>query len=186
MPNEEKNKEEKKGSEDKAKKEALDMAFDQIERQFGTGAIMRFGQKESLKIDAIPSGSVSLDLALGVGGYPRGRIIEIFGPESGGKTTLALHICGQAQKLGGVAAYIDVEHALDPDYAKRLGVNVDELLISQPDSATIARLQANCSVWAIWLKRGCGIIGARSRWACSCPRSRWSWERSWQPGCLGS
>ena len=121
-------------ADDKAKKEALDMAFSQIERQFGTGAIMRFGEKESLKIDAIPSGSISLDLALGVGGYPRGRVIEIYGPESSGKTTLALHAIAEAQKKGGIAAFIDAEHAFDPEYAKNIGINVEELLISQPDT----------------------------------------------------
>lgn len=121
-------------NEDKQKKEALDMAFSQIERQFGVGAIMRFGQKEHLKIDAIPSGSVSLDVALGVGGYPRGRIIEIFGPESSGKTTLALHAIAEAQKKGGIGAFIDAEHAFDPEYARHIGINISDLLISQPDT----------------------------------------------------
>lgn len=121
-------------NEDKAKREALDMALNQIERQFGTGAIMRFGQKESLKIDSIPSGSVSLDLALGVGGYPRGRVVEIYGPESSGKTTLALHLIAEAQKKGGIGAFIDAEHAFDPEYAANIGVNTEELLISQPDT----------------------------------------------------
>lgn len=121
-------------SDDKAKKEALEMAFTQIERQFGTGAIMRFGQKEHLKMDSIPSGSISLDIALGVGGYPRGRVIEIYGPESGGKTTLALHAIAEAQHRGGIGAFIDAEHAFDPEYAKKIGINVDELLISQPDT----------------------------------------------------
>ncbi|MDP2930441.1 MAG: recombinase RecA [bacterium] len=111
-------------------------AINEIKQRFGEGAIMTLKDAHIFEnVEAVPTGSPSLDLALGVGGLPRGRITEIFGPESTGKTTLALHICGQAQKLGGVAAYIDVEHALDPDYAKRLGVNVDELLISQPDSA---------------------------------------------------
>lgn len=121
-------------NEDKQKKEALEMAFTQIERQFGAGAIMRFGQKERLKVDSIPSGSVSLDLALGVGGYPRGRVVEIYGPESGGKTTLALHAIAEAQRRGGMAAFVDAEHAFDPDYAAKIGVNTDELLISQPDT----------------------------------------------------
>lgn len=120
--------------ENKQKKEALEMALGQIERQFGTGAIMRFGQKERLQIESIPTGSLSLDLALGVGGFPRGRIIEIFGPESTGKSTLAIHAIGEAQRKGGVGAFIDAEHAFDPDYAKKLGVNVEELLISQPDT----------------------------------------------------
>jgi len=121
-------------NDDKAKKEALEMALGQIERQFGTGAIMRFGQKESLQIESIPTGSISLDLALGVGGFPRGRIIEIFGPESTGKTTLALHAIAEVQKKGGTGAFIDAEHAFDPDYARRLGLKVEELLISQPDT----------------------------------------------------
>lgn len=118
----------------KQKKEALEMALGQIERQFGSGAIMRFGQKEKLQVEAIPTGSISLDLALGVGGFPRGRIIEIFGPEGTGKTTLALHAIAEAQAEGGVGAFIDAEHAFDPEYAKRLGINVEELLISQPDT----------------------------------------------------
>ena len=130
MPQEEKG----KSNVDKGKQEALEMAFSQIERQFGTGAIMRFGQKEHLKVDSIPSGSLSLDLALGVGGYPRGRIIEIYGPESGGKTTLALHAIAEAQRRGGIGAFIDAEHAFDPEYAKKIGINVEELLISQPDT----------------------------------------------------
>lgn len=121
-------------NEDKQKKEALEMALGQIERQFGVGAIMRFGQKEHLKIDAIPSGSVSLDVALGVGGYPRGRIIEIYGPESSGKTTLALHAIAEAQKKGGIGAFIDAEHAFDPEYARHVGINIEDLLISQPDT----------------------------------------------------
>lgn len=114
---------------------ALDMAVSQIEKQFGKGAVMRLGEKGILVPDvaAIPTGSISLDIALGVGGIPRGRVIEIFGPESSGKTTLALHIVAEAQKLGGAAAFIDAEHALDVSYARKLGVKTDELLISQPD-----------------------------------------------------
>ena len=118
----------------KAKKEALEMALGQIERQFGSGAIMRFGQKEKLQVEAISTGSISLNLALGVGGFPRGRIIEIFGPEGSGKTTLALHALAEAQADGGFGAFIDAEHAFDPEYAKRIGINVEELLISQPDT----------------------------------------------------
>jgi recombination protein RecA len=110
------------------------MALSQIERQFGKGAIMRLGADNIVKIAAIPTGALSLDLALGIGGVPRGRIVEIYGPESGGKTTLALHIAAEAQRNGGVAAFIDAEHALDPGYASALGVDVDELLISQPDT----------------------------------------------------
>lgn len=118
----------------KNKKQALDLAVSQIEKQFGKGAIMKLGESRKVDIDVIPTGSVSLDIALGVGGIPRGRIIEIFGPESSGKTTLALHIVAQAQKKGGLAAFIDAEHAMDPEYAKAIGVQLDELLISQPDT----------------------------------------------------
>ncbi len=113
---------------------SLDMAMSQIERQFGKGAIMRLGSDQAQQIAAIPTGALSLDLALGIGGVPRGRIVEIYGPESSGKTTLALHIVAEAQRNGGIAAFIDAEHALDPIYAKALGVDVDELLISQPDT----------------------------------------------------
>jgi len=114
---------------------AIDLAMSQIERQFGKGSIMRMGEASSrLHIETIPTGSIALDLALGVGGIPRGRVTEIYGPESSGKTTLAQHIIAEAQKLGGVAAYIDAEHAFDPVYAERCGVNLDELLISQPDT----------------------------------------------------
>lgn len=117
------------------KQKALEMALRQIEKQFGKGSIMRLGENSSkLNIDAIPTGALALDIALGVGGVPRGRIIEIYGPESSGKTTVALHMIAEAQKLGGNAAFIDAEHALDPVYAKNLGVNIDELLVSQPDT----------------------------------------------------
>jgi recombination protein RecA len=112
----------------------LEIAMDQIERQFGKGAIMRLGTDEIRKIAAIPTGALSLDLALGIGGVPRGRIVEIFGPESSGKTTLALHILAEAQRNGGAVAFIDAEHALDPIYARAIGVDIDELLISQPDT----------------------------------------------------
>jgi recombination protein RecA len=113
---------------------ALDMAVSQIERQFGKGAIMKMGEAAQRRVDIIPTGALSLDLALGIGGVPRGRVIEIYGPESSGKTTLALHIVAEAQRNGGIAAFIDAEHALDPIYAKAIGVDVDELLISQPDT----------------------------------------------------
>jgi len=121
---------------DKEKAEkALDLALSQIEKQFGKGAIMRLGNEEPLPdVAAIPTGSLSLDLALGVGGVPRGRVIEIFGPESSGKTTLALHIIAEAMKLGGIAAFVDAEHALDIGYARKLGVRTDDLLVSQPDT----------------------------------------------------
>lgn len=119
---------------DQDKKKALDEAFKLIEKQYGKGAVMVLGDEQVKKIDAIPTGAINLDLALGIGGIPRGRIIEIFGPESSGKTTLSLHILAEAQKLGGVAAFIDAEHALDIQYAKKLGVDVDNLIISQPDT----------------------------------------------------
>ena len=116
------------------KQKALDMTIGQIEKAFGKGAIMKLGENNALNVEAVPTGSLSLDLALGVGGVPKGRIIEIYGPESSGKTTLALHILAQCQKQGGTGAFIDAEHALDPVYARALGVNIDELLVSQPDT----------------------------------------------------
>ena len=117
-----------------SKVKALDAALSQIEKQFGKGAVMKLGQKEAaVQAEVIPTGSISFDLSLGIGGFPRGRVIEIFGPEATGKTTLALHVIAEAQKRGGQAAFIDAEHALDPQYASRLGINIDELLISQPD-----------------------------------------------------
>ncbi|GAB4251921.1 recombinase RecA [Deferrisoma sp.] len=117
------------------RRQAVDLAIGQIEKQFGKGAIMRLGEAGPARgIEAIPSGALSLDLALGVGGYPRGRVVEIFGPESSGKTTLALHAVAEAQRQGGIAAFIDAEHALDVSYARRLGVNVEDLLVSQPDT----------------------------------------------------
>ena len=111
----------------------IDTALQQIERQFGKGAIMRLGQRDSLSIDTIPTGSLAIDAAIGAGGFPRGRVVEVFGPESSGKTTLALSVVAQAQKLGGVAAFIDAEHALDPEYSRKIGVDIDNLLVSQPD-----------------------------------------------------
>ena len=116
------------------KRKALSLAIAQIEKQIGKGSIMRMGQESWVKVDAIPTGAINLDAAIGVGGIPRGRITEIYGPESSGKTTLALHVAASAQKLGGVAAYIDAEHALDVEYAKKLGVDVENLLVSQPDT----------------------------------------------------
>ena len=115
------------------KNKAVDVAMTQIERQFGKGSIMKLGDKAKVNVDVIPTGSISLDAALGVGGVPRGRITEIYGPESSGKTTLALHIVAEAQKAGGLAAFVDAEHALDPIYAKKLGVDTTNLLVSQPD-----------------------------------------------------
>jgi recombination protein RecA len=116
------------------RKAALDMALKQIEKQFGKGSVMKLGEKTNLEISTSSSGSLALDAALGIGGYPRGRIIEIYGPESSGKTTVALHAIAEIQKTGGQAAFIDAEHALDPVYAQKLGVNIDELLLSQPDT----------------------------------------------------
>jgi len=133
MDNKAKNKEEK-NSEKGVKMEAANAAMLQIKSMFGDGSIMKFGEVKTSVVDAVPTGCLSLDLALGVGGVPRGRIIEIFGPEASGKTTLAQHIIAEVQKLGGIAAFIDAEHALDPDYAVKIGVNIKELLISQPDT----------------------------------------------------
>jgi len=116
------------------KEKTLDLAISQIEKQFGQGAIMRMGEDSIVKIEGISTGSISLDAAIGIGGIPRGRVIEIYGPESSGKTTLTLHIIAEAQKAGGYAAFIDAEHAMDPEYAKKLGVDTDNLLISQPDT----------------------------------------------------
>jgi len=113
---------------------ALDMALKQIEKQFGKGSIMKLGEQTEKRISTIPSGSLALDIALGVGGYPRGRVVEVYGPESSGKTTVALHAIAEVQQQGGQAAFIDAEHALDPVYAQKLGVNIDELLLSQPDT----------------------------------------------------
>lgn len=113
---------------------AAESAIEQIKSRFGDGAIMKFGEAKTMRVDVVPTGCLSLDIALGVGGVPRGRIIEIYGPEASGKTTLAQHIVAEVQKLGGIAAFVDAEHALDPDYAKKIGVKIDELLISQPDT----------------------------------------------------
>jgi recombination protein RecA len=113
---------------------AAESAIEQIKNRFGDGAIMKFGEAKAMQVDAVPTGCLSLDVALGVGGVPRGRIIEIYGPEASGKTTLAQHIVCEVQRIGGLAAYVDAEHALDPDYAKKIGVKIDELLISQPDT----------------------------------------------------
>ncbi|MGH2988602.1 MAG: recombinase RecA [Solirubrobacterales bacterium] len=117
----------------KAKDAALQAAFTQIEREFGQGSLMRLGDSSAIEVDAIPTGALSLDIALGVGGVPRGRIVEIFGPESSGKTTMVYHIIAEAQALGGVCAFVDAEHAIDPIYARRIGIDTDELLVSQPD-----------------------------------------------------
>ena len=120
--------------ENSEKRKALEMAMGQIEKQFGKGSIMKLGEFNAMNVEGVPTGALSLDIALGIGGVPRGRIIEIFGPESSGKTTLALHIIAEAQKLGGEAAFIDAEHALDPVYSKNLGVDIENLIVSQPDT----------------------------------------------------
>ena len=165
------------------KKKALETALAQIEKNYGKGAIMRLGEDIPVNVDAISTGSLSLDLALGVGGVPRGRIIEIYGPESSGKTTLALHILASAQKKGGEVAFIDVEHALEPAYARALGVDIDSLLISQPDTGeqalditealvrsgavdvvVVDSVAAPCCPAASW----------RARWA----RAAWAWWRA--------
>ena len=121
-------------NENPEKRKALEAAMGQIEKQFGKGSIMKLGEFNAMNVEAVPTGALSLDIALGIGGVPRGRIIEIFGPESSGKTTLALHIIAEAQKLGGEAAFIDAEHALDPVYSKKLGVDIENLIVSQPDT----------------------------------------------------
>jgi len=127
-------KEEEKVAVSDERQKALKLAIDKIEKDFGKGAIMKLGDKPSVSVETIPTGALALDVALGVGGIPRGRIIEVYGPESSGKTTLAQHIVAECQKKGGIAAFVDAEHALDPEYARNLGVNIDELLISQPDT----------------------------------------------------
>lgn len=127
-------KEEEKTAVSEERQKALKLAIDKIEKDFGKGSIMKLGDKPSVSIETIPTGALALDIALGVGGIPRGRIIEIYGPESSGKTTLAQHIVAECQKKGGIAAFVDAEHALDPEYARNLGVNIEELLISQPDT----------------------------------------------------
>jgi recombination protein RecA len=116
------------------KEKALDMALSQIERQFGKGSVMKMSDKPSMAVEAVSSGSLALDIALGIGGFPRGRVIEIFGPEASGKSTLAMHVVAEAQRNGGICAYVDAEHAMDPQYAANIGVDIDELLISQPDN----------------------------------------------------
>lgn len=116
------------------REKALDMALAQIERQFGEGAVMKMGERGQMKVEAVSSGSLAIDVALGIGGLPRGRVVEIYGPEASGKSTLAMHVVAEAQRTGGICAYVDAEHAMDPDYAKNIGVDVDELLISQPDT----------------------------------------------------
>ena len=156
------------------KERALSTAVQQIERQYGKGSIMRLGESPANReISVIPTGSLPLDLALGIGGVPRGRVVEIYGPESAGKTTVALHIVAEAQRPGGVAAFVDAEHALDPLYAARIGVNIDELLISQPDTgeqaleiveAWFAPVRST-SWWSTRWRRWCPRPRSRARWA---------------------
>ena len=119
---------------DENKLKALESAMAQIERNYGKGAVMKLGDNAHLNVETVPSGSLSLDIALGVGGVPKGRVVEVYGPESGGKTTVALHMVAEVQKRGGIAGFIDAEHALDPVYAKKIGVDIDNLYISQPDT----------------------------------------------------
>jgi len=116
------------------REKALDMALSQIERQFGEGAVMKMGERGQMKVEAVSTGSLAIDMALGIGGLPRGRVVEVYGPEASGKSTLAMHVVAEAQRTGGICAYVDAEHAMDPDYAQNIGVDVDELLISQPDT----------------------------------------------------
>ena len=128
-----KSKQDIKPKEDKERQVALKAALDRIEKDFGKGAVLTLGDTSVMEVESIPTGALSLDVALGIGGLPRGRVIEIYGPESSGKTTVALHSIAEAQKLGGIAAFIDAEHSLDPAYAKNLGVDIDNLIVSQPD-----------------------------------------------------
>ena len=137
----------KKTQEIKEKNKSLEAAISQIDQNFGKGSVMRLGQQEALDVEAISTGSLSLDLALGIGGLPKGRIIEIYGPESSGKTTLALQVVAEAQKAGGICAFVDAEHAMDPAYAKKLGVKTEELLISQPDTGEQALEITDTRTW---------------------------------------
>ena len=145
------------------KKRAIDTAMAQIERMYGKGSIMRFGDKAELNVDYIPTGSLSLDVALGIGGLPKGRIVEIYGPESSGKTTLALHVIAEAQKRGGEVAFVDAEHALDPTYARALGVKVEDMLIAQPDTGA-APAPSTWWWWTPW-RPWCPGRRSRARWA---------------------
>ncbi|MFQ9679147.1 MAG: ATPase domain-containing protein [Ruthenibacterium lactatiformans] len=154
------------------KKSALETALAQIEKQFGKGAVMKLGQNVTMQVDAISTGSISLDMALGIGGLPRGRIVEIYGPEASGKTTLALHCIAEAQKGGGEVAFIDVEHALDPVYAKALGVDIDSLLVSQPDTGEQA-LEI-CEALVLGRHRLCGR-GLRGGHGAPCRDQRAKW-----------
>ena len=154
----------KKAQEMKEKNKSLEAAISQIDQNFGKGSVMRLGQQQALDVEAISTGSLSLDLALGIGGLPKGRIIEIYGPESSGKTTLALQVVAEAQKAGGICAFVDAEHAMDPVYAKKLGVKTEELLISQPDTGEQA-----LEITDTLIKSGYFSFGSR---LCSCLNSK--------------
>ena len=163
------------------KSKALSAALSQIERQFGKGSVMKLGKNDkSMDIEAISSGSLGLDIALGIGGLPRGRVVEIYGPESSGKTTLALHTIAEAQKKGGICAFVDAEHALDPIYARKLGVNVDDLLISQPDAGeqaleiadTLVRSGAIDVLVVNSVPLSCRAPSLKVRWAMCSPARR--------------
>lgn len=157
---------------DDNKKKALAAALGQIERQFGKGAVMRMGDHDRQAIPAISTGSLGLDIALGIGGLPKGRIVEIYGPESSGKTTLTLSVIAQAQKMGATCAFVDAEHALDPEYAGKLGVNVDDLLVSQPDTGEqaleitdmLVRSMPSTSSLSTPLRRWCPRQRSKAKW----------------------
>jgi len=162
------------------REKALETALAQIDRQFGKGSVMRLGSDERAPVEVVPTGSIALDVALGIGGLPRGRIIEIYGPESSGKTTLTLHAIANAQRAGGIAAFIDAEHALDPEYARKLGVDIDALLVSQPDTGEQAleiadMLVRSGSIDLIVIDSvapSCPVLISRARWVTPTSASR--------------
>ena len=156
------------------REKALDAALGQIEKQFGKGSVMRMGDNLSMNIESIPTGALSLDLALGIGGLPRGRIVEIYGPESSGKSTLAMHAVAEAQRNGGICAYIDAEHAMDPVYARAIGVNVDDLLISQPDTGEQALEIADMLIRSGRARRPRHRLGGGARRRGPRSRARWA------------
>ena len=156
------------------RQKALDAALAQIDRAFGKGSAMKLGAKETMQVETISTGSLGLDIALGVGGLPRGRVIEVYGPESSGKTTLALHVIAESQKNGGTAAFVDAEHALDPVYAKKLGVNIDELIVSQPDTGEQALEIVDTLVRSNAIDVLVGRFGRRAGAACGRSRARWA------------
>ena len=160
------------------RKKAIETAIKEITREFGEGSIMRLGENVGMEVSAVSTGSLTLDLALGIGGLPRGRVVEIFGPESSGKTTLALHVIAEVQKDGGSGAFIDAEHALDPVYAKALGVDIDDLLVSQPDSGEQALEITDALVRSSWSstrsRRWCRRRRSTATWA----SRRWAYRRA--------